>query len=376
MAVIPVRHALGEYRVHVEPGLLLSLPELLGPVMGRRRQVLISDNIVARYYDEWTRGTPEARQLGARASDAGIRLRAESRLTFPAGEGSKNRDTWSRLSDELLSQGFGRDTGIIALGGGVVGDLAGFVAATFLRGVPFAQVPTTLLAMLDASVGGKVGVDTEHGKNLVGAFYPPAIVVADPLTLLSLPDRIFRAGLAEAVKHGVIADAEYFRWIETNARKILARDLSLLTHLVTRSVEIKAQVVSDDEREGGVRAILNAGHTIGHGLEHQSNYLLPHGEAVALGLVAEARIAERMGLTLAGTADRIAALLRALGLPTRSGPIAVAEVLGAMQHDKKNRDGTVRLALPLRLGAMHHDAGDWTVPVTDDLLAAALDSLT
>ncbi len=376
MAVIPVGHALGEYRVHVEPGLLLSLPELLGPVMGRRRQVLISDNVVARYYDEWTRGTPEARQLGARSSDAGIRLRAESRLTFPAGEGSKNRDTWARLSDELLSQGFGRDTGIIALGGGVVGDLAGFVAATFLRGVPFAQVPTTLLAMLDASVGGKVGVDTVHGKNLIGAFFPPAIVVADPLTLLSLPDRIFRAGLAEAVKHGVIADAEYFRWIETNARKILARDLSLLTHLVTRSVEIKAQVVSDDEREGGVRAILNAGHTIGHGLEHQSNYLLPHGEAVALGLIAETRIAERMGLTLTGTADRVVALLRALGLPTRSGPIAVSEVLGAMRHDKKNRDGTVRMALPIRLGAMHDDGGDWTVPVTDDLLAGALDSLT
>lgn len=376
MAVIPVRHAQGEYRVHVEPGLLLALPDLLAPIFGRRRQVLISDTIVARYYDEWTRGTPEARQLGARSSDAGIRLRAESRLTFPAGEGSKNRATWSQLSDDLIAQGFGRDTAIIALGGGVVGDLAGFVAATFLRGVPFAQVPTTLLAMLDASVGGKVGVDTPHGKNLIGAFYPPSIVVADPLTLLSLPDRIFRAGLAEAVKHGMIADAEYFRWIETNARKILGRDLSLLTHLVTRSIELKAQVVSDDEREGGVRAILNAGHTIGHGLEHQSNYLLPHGEAVSLGLLAEARIAERMGLTMAGTADRVEALLRALGLPTRSGPIAVSEVLRAMQHDKKNRDGTVRMALPIRLGAMHQDGGDWTVPVTDDLLAAALDSLT
>jgi 3-dehydroquinate synthase len=230
--------------------------------------------------------------------------------------------------------------------------------------------------MLDASVGGKVGVDTAHGKNLIGAFHPPAIVIADPLTLLSLPDRIFRAGLAEAVKHGVIADAEYFRWIETNARKILARDLSLLTHLVTRSVEIKAEVVSADEREGGIRAILNAGHTIGHGLEHQSNYQLPHGEAVSLGLIAETRIAERMGLTLPGTADRVVTLLRTLGLPTKSGPIAVPAVLEAMRHDKKNRDGAVRMALPLRLGAMHHDGGDWTVPVTDDLLASALDSLT
>lgn len=376
MPVIPVRHAQGEYRVHVEPGSLLAIAELLAPVFGRRRQVLISDSIVSRYYDEWTSGTAQARQLGARPSDTGIRLRAEARLTFKAGEASKTRETWGRLSDELVEQGFGRDTAIIALGGGVVGDLAGFVASTYLRGVPFAQVPTTLLAMLDASVGGKVGVDTAHGKNLIGAFHPPAIVIADPLTLLSLPDRIFRAGLAEAVKHGVIADAEYFRWIETNARKILARDLSLLTHLVTRSVEIKAEVVSADEREGGIRAILNAGHTIGHGLEHQSNYQLPHGEAVSLGLIAETRIAERMGLTLPGTADRVVTLLRTLGLPTRSGPIAVPAVLEAMRHDKKNRDGEVRMALPLRLGAMHHDGGDWTVPVTDDLLASALDSLT
>lgn len=376
MPVIPVRHSQGSYQVHIEPAVLLSLPELLAGVLGRRKQILVTDDIVGRYYDEWTSATPAARQLGARSSDAGIRLRAEARLTFPAGEHSKTRDTWARLSDEMLAGGFGRDSAIVALGGGVVGDLAGFVAATYQRGIPCAQVPTTLLAMLDASVGGKTGVDTAHGKNLIGAFHPPAIVVADPLTLLSLPDRIFRSGLAEAVKHGLILDAEYFGWIESHARRIIGRDLEALTHLIARSVELKAQVVSEDEHEGGIRAILNAGHTIAHGLEHQSDYRLPHGEAVALGLIAECRIAERMALAPAGTAERVLGVLRALGLPTRSGVIAVPSVLEAMRLDKKNREGTVRLALPVQLGAMHHEGGDWTVPVTQDLLAAALDSLT
>ncbi|HMV31148.1 MAG: 3-dehydroquinate synthase [Gemmatimonadales bacterium] len=376
MPVVPVRHATGQYDVHVEPGILLSLPELLSASLGRRKLVLVTDDIVGRYYDEWTRGTAEARALGARSSDAGIRLRCEARLSFPAGEESKTRETWIRLSDEMLGQGLDRQTGIVALGGGVVGDLAGFVAATYLRGVPYAQVPTTLLAMLDASVGGKVGVDTSLGKNLIGAFHPPAIVVADPLTLLSLPERVYKAGMAEAVKHGLIADAAYFAWIEANARRLLARDLEALTHLVHRSVELKAAVVSADEREGGQRAILNAGHTIAHGLELAAHYRLPHGEAVALGLVAECRIAERLGLAPTGLAERVLGVLRALGLPTRSGSgVSVPQVLEAMLHDKKNRDGQVRLALPTGLGQMHEGDGQWTVPVTEDHLAAAVAGL-
>lgn len=373
MPVIPVHHALGQYDVCVEPGNLLSLPELLGAALGRRKLVLITDDIVGRYYDEWTRATAEARALGARSSDAGIRLRCEARLSFPAGEASKSRESWLRLTDEMLSQGLDRDTAIVALGGGVVGDLAGFVAATYLRGVPYAQVPTTLLAMVDASVGGKVGVDTPLGKNLVGAFHPPAIVVADPLTLLSLPDRVYRWGLAEAVKHGLIADSGYFGWIDANTRKLQTRDLETLTHLVHRSVEIKAAIVSQDEREGGIRATLNAGHSIAHGLEQESCYRLPHGEAVGLGLIAECRIAERMGLAPAGVADRVLNVLRALGLPVRTGStVQVARVLEAMLHDKKNREGQVRLALPVAVGAMHLGEGQWTVPVTHDMLASAV----
>ncbi len=376
MPAVTVRHATGEYQVHIEPGILLALPELLGAALGRRKLVLITDDIVARYYDEWTHATPNARALGARSSDAGIRLRCEARLTFPAGEEQKTRETWVQLSDQMLSLELDRDTAIVALGGGVVGDLAGFVAATYLRGVPYAQVPTTLLAMLDAAVGGKVGVDTSLGKNLIGAFHPPAVVVADPLTLLTLPDRVYRSGLSEAVKHGLIADAEYFGWIEANARKLLSRDLDVLTHLVHRSVEIKAAVVSADERESGLRAVLNAGHTIAHGLELAARFRLPHGEAVALGLVAECRIAERMGLAPTGLSERVHELVRALGLPTRAGSgLRVPRVLEAMQQDKKNRAGEVRLALPAAVGRMHDADGRWTVPVAADLLAEAVAGL-
>ena len=373
MSVIAVRHALGRYDVHVEPGILWSLPELLANALGGRKLVLITDDIVARCQDEWSSGATAPR--GSAPSAAAIRHRCEVRLTFPAGEEHKNRETWAALSDDMLRRGLDRQTGIVALGGGVVGDLAGFVAATFLRGIPYAQVPTTLLAMLDASVGGKVGVDTPEGKNLIGAFHPPAVVVADPLTLLSLPDRVFRAGLAEAVKHGLIADADYFEWIEANTRPILARDVEALTYLVRRSVELKAGVVTEDERESGRRAILNAGHTVAHGLEHESGYRIPHGEAVALGLIAECRIAERLGFAPAGLAERVLGVNRSLGLPTRSGSVRIAQALEAMLHDKKNRDGQIRLALPTGLGRMHEGAGRWTVPITEELLASAVAGL-
>src|SRR4051812_28720399 len=238
-------------------------------------------------------------------------------LTFPPGEASKTRDQWARLTDELLRRGFGRDSGIIALGGGVAGDLAGFVAATYMRGVPYLQTPTTLLAMLDASVGGKTGVDTPQGKNLIGAFHPPVAVLADPMTLMTLPEREYRGGLAEAVKHGLIADRAYFEWIEAESAALTRQEPAAVTQLIRRSIQIKAEVVSDDEREAGRRAILNAGHTIGHALEQVSGYLIPHGEAVALGLIAECELAEGLGIAPRGLRDRVAALLSRLGLPRR-----------------------------------------------------------
>jgi len=293
-------------------------------------------------------------------------------LSFPSGERSKTREVWLRLTDALLERGFGRESGLIALGGGVTGDLAGFVAATYLRGVPYLQVPTTLLAMVDASIGGKTGVDTPRGKNLVGAFHPPAAVLADPLVLETLPDELFREGLAETVKHGLIADREYFEWIEGHIPEISRRDPEALTHLVRRSIEIKAGVVEGDEREQGRRAILNAGHTAAHALRRESRYRLTHGPAVALGLLVECQIAEDLGMAAPGLRLRVSRLLEGLGLPTTSRhSFDPAAVLAAMHQDKKNRDGKIHMALPIAIGEMGQADG-WTTPVEEDVIGAAL----
>jgi len=368
VSAVVVRHALGSYPVYVEPGGLGRLGEIAERNLGRRRLALITDDTVSRLYHAWRAGGQSpwrgAGEIAAPEPDA--------ELAVPAGESSKTRERWAELSDALLERGFGRDSGILALGGGVVGDLAGFVAATYLRGVPHLLVPTTLLAMLDASVGGKTGVDTRHGKNLIGAFHPPVAVLADPRTLLTLPDREFRAGLAEAVKHGLIADRAYFAWIGESADAIDARDLGALTMLVRRSVQIKAEIVAADEREAGRRAILNAGHTVAHALEQVSSYTLAHGEAVALGLVAECRLAEALGIAPAGLAEAVGGLLHRLGLPiTLANAVPRRAVLDAMAVDKKNRARAVRFALPTRLGAMHSRDG-WTVPARADALDEAL----
>jgi len=357
VSAVVVRHSRGSYPVRVEPGMLGRLGELVSEHLPGRRVALIADEMVNRLY--------RSGRLGQSPWEG-------ETLTFPAGERSKTRESWSRLTDELLRLGFGRDSGIVALGGGVAGDLAGFVAATYMRGVPYVQAPTTLLAMLDASVGGKTGVDTAEGKNLIGAFHPPVAVLADTRALATLPDREFRAGLAEAVKHGLIADREYFEWIEQEAGPLLARDAGSLQHLVRRSVEIKAEVVSEDEREGGRRAILNAGHTIAHALERATEYRLPHGEAVGLGLVAEAALATGLGLATPEAGARVVVLLERLGLPTRlPDPVAPERLLAAMGSDKKNRGRGIRFALPRGLGAMG-PGPDWTTEASEPAIRAAL----
>ena len=361
--------------MHVESGILVLLRELIEERLPRRQLVLISDEKVSRLYDEWTSGTEEARRLGARASDAGMRPRFVQRLTFPPGEHSKTRETWHRLTDEMLQAGLGRDAAIVAMGGGVSGDMAGFVAATYLRGIPYIQVPTTLLAMVDASVGGKVGVDTALGKNQVGAFYPPAMVVADPLTLMSLPDRDYRAGLAEAIKHGLMADREYFEWIASHGREIRARQPAILSHLVERSVEIKASIVSGDERDLGRRAVLNAGHTLAHALEITSGYRMLHGECVAVGLLLECRLAEQIGVAEAGTAATLAQVLERFGLPTHlPGDMPAEHLLEAMRFDKKNRGGSIRFALPRAVGIAHQADRHWTVEIAPEIIRSSLSS--
>jgi 3-dehydroquinate synthase len=369
-----VRHATGECPVHVEAGALARLPSILATYLRGRRLTAISDDTVAPLYGH----------------AAGVPL-----LTFPAGEARKTRETWARLSDELLAAGVGRDGGIVAIGGGVVGDLAGFVAATYMRGLPFVQVPTTLLAMVDASVGGKTGVDTPHGKNLIGAFHQPEAVVADPTALATLPERELRSGLAEAVKHGLIADAAYLDGLRAGRSAILAREPAALEALVRRSVEIKAEVVGADEREGGRRATLNAGHTVAHALEHVSAYALAHGEAVALGLVAEAGLAEALGVAGVGVREAVAEALAGFGLPVRlpeALPMRADAVVAAMASDKKNRAAgevagadraagavgspepaaTIRFALPTAVGAMAEGGGRWTLPAPEPAIREAL----
>ncbi|HKG95018.1 MAG TPA: 3-dehydroquinate synthase family protein, partial [Gemmatimonadaceae bacterium] len=255
----------GSYTVIIEPGSLDSIGEVARRTAPAHRYVVITDDRVGPIYAARVRAA-----MGAGRVDV---------LSVPAGEAHKTRESWARLTDEMLAAGAGRDTTVIALGGGVVGDLAGFVAATFMRGVPVIQLPTTLLAMIDSSIGGKTGVDTPAGKNLVGAFHRPAAVIADPLTLTTLPPSQLRAGLAEAIKHGAIVDAEYFERLRADADALVDPARAgggRMRDVIARSVEIKAEVVRRDEREGGLRKILNFGHTIGHAVESLSGYALLH----------------------------------------------------------------------------------------------------
>jgi 3-dehydroquinate synthase len=276
----------------------------------------------------------------------------------------------------MLAREYGRDSVVIALGGGVVGDLAGFVAATFMRGIPVIQVPTTLVAMIDASIGGKTGVDTPAGKNLVGTFHPAAGIFVDPQLLSSLPLRELRAGFAEALKHGVIADEPYFAEVAGGAPQLMSaagsRSDSVVS-LIVRSIEIKADIVSRDEREEGLRKVLNFGHTIGHAVEVVSGYSLLHGEAVAIGMALESELAERIGVAQAGTAATVKKALQSAGLPTALPPSSEADdLIEAMRSDKKGRSGRIMLALPLRIGAMAGGDDGWTVSVSDDQLREVL----
>jgi 3-dehydroquinate synthase len=327
------------YEVVVGAGVLAELPRRLASLGRWHRVALIADETVARLH---------APAVLERLAGAG---QTAELFTFPAGEAEKTRERWAELSDAMLAAGLGRDAVVLALGGGVTGDLAGFVAATYMRGLPVVQLPTTLLAMIDSSVGGKTGVDTAAGKNLIGAFHPPRLVLADTATLRTLPPEHLRAGLAEALKHAAIADVEYGAWIDRHAASLLAGDAPALTHLITRSVEIKAGFVAADEREAGPRKLLNFGHTLGHAVEALSGYRLLHGEAVAIGMALEAELGERLGVTAPGTAARLKEMLLTLELPiSLPEGMRYDDVVAATRTDKKARAGHVEYALLERFG--------------------------
>jgi 3-dehydroquinate synthase len=350
------------YRVHILPDAIDAVGGVVRVVARAHRYAVINDANVGPLY--------------APRIEAALTGLATQRFTMPAGESHKTRATWATLTDEMLAAGFGRDSAVIALGGGVVGDTAGFVAATFMRGIPIVQVPTTVLAMLDASIGGKTGVDTPAGKNLVGAFHQPSAVIMDPGVLATLPLRQFRAGLAEAIKHGVIADAAHFDAAAHLAARLADQrpEVRAIAATIARSVEIKSAVVAEDQREAGRRKTLNFGHTLGHAIEHASGYELLHGEAIAVGMCLESRLAERLGVAEPGTADRIRAACAAAGLPTqRPTGLSPEAILRAARGDKKAREGRAEYALPAAIGRMAFADRGWSVPVDDALTLAVID---
>jgi len=273
-------------------------------------------------------------------------------IEIPDGEEYKTSATLNGVYDRLIEAGLDRRSFIVALGGGVVGDLAGFAAATFLRGIPFVQVPTTLLAQVDSSVGGKTGIDHPLGKNLIGAFYQPHLVLADVSTLKTLSDRHYRAGLAEVIKYGVVLDAELFTLLETKIDGLLKRDPQLLGRVIARCCEIKAWVVEQDEREGGLRAVLNYGHTLGHAFETLSGYRdLVHGEAVAIGMIQAAVLSQREGYCTTSDVERITTLIQLLGLPTEAPVVSVEDLVRSLAKDKKNRSGTLQFICNQGIGS-------------------------
>jgi 3-dehydroquinate synthase len=318
--------------------------------------VVISDSNVAPLH-----GVALLERLRA----AGIETHLRS---FPAGEAHKTRGTKAALEDELHVLGLGRDGAVVALGGGVTGDLAGFVAATWYRGIPVVQVPTTVLAMADAALGGKTGIDLPGGKNLLGSFHQPWGVYADTSTLATLPDDEFRAGFAEVIKTAAVADPALFRWLEGAAPALLRRDDEAVEHAVACCLRIKGRVVARDERDTGRRAILNFGHTVAHAMEAASAYRLSHATAVAVGMVAEARLAVGIcGFPAAGV-DRLERLIDSFGLPVVwPEGLDLEAVLAASRSDKKARRGRVRFALPRRIGRMGSGDGVTTVVASDPL---------
>ncbi|MDP2323818.1 MAG: 3-dehydroquinate synthase [Gammaproteobacteria bacterium] len=317
---------------------LLAQRAILDPHLRRRDAMIVTNETVAPIYLE-----PVKSLL------AGSRV---STTVLPDGEQHKTMATVGRVLDALVEARYGRDCVIVALGGGVVGDIAGFAASIYQRGVDFIQVPTTLLAQVDSAVGGKTGVNHPGGKNLLGAFYQPICVLADTDTLRTLPDRELSAGLAEVVKYGLIADATLFDWLEKHADTLLHRDAAALGHVVRRSCEIKAEIVGQDERERGRRALLNLGHTFGHAIELKAGYgEWLHGEAVAAGTCMAAEFSARLGMLQPGAVERIRQLFRRLKLPVSPPPVEPGQFLAAMGMDKKVVAGQIRLVLLDEIGA-------------------------
>ena len=339
MIDVPVKLGPRSYRVAVGAGLLAQVgPEISRLGVGRKLALLTDPAIKALY------GEIVARSLAG----AGFEV---TTVLLPEGERAKTLEVAAQTWDRLLEAGLDRGSAVVALGGGAVGDLAGFVAATYMRGVHFVQLPTTLLAQVDASIGGKTAIDHPRAKNLIGAFHQPRLVLADTGALQTVPEREYRSGLAEVIKHGIVLDAAYFDEVERSAAALAKREPETLERIVAGSCRLKASVIERDEQEAELRHVLNYGHTIGHAIEAVTGYArFAHGEAVSLGMVAEAGVAERLGLAATETRARQVHLLETMGLPVREVGEAPERVIEAMARDKKGKEGRVPFVLAPEIG--------------------------
>jgi len=332
--------ALGDrsYFIHIGSR-LIQKAELILPYLNRKQVAVVTNTTVAPLYLE---------KLAQPLRDAGVSV---IEIILPDGEAYKNSETLNLIYDALLQNRCERSTTIIALGGGVIGDLTGYAAATYLRGVPFIQIPTTLLSQVDSSVGGKTGINHPMGKNMIGAFYQPKLVLADIDTLQTLPPREFSAGVAEVIKYGLIRDADFFDWLEINMSELMKLDEAVISYSIYRSCKNKAEVVAADEYEAGERALLNLGHTFGHAIENAMGYgVWLHGEAVAAGTMLAADLSQRMGWLKADEVKRMHALLSASSLPVKAPNLGAEKYLDLMGMDKKVVDGKIRLVLQQGIG--------------------------
>ena len=336
---VPVSLGERSYDIRIKPGVLGEIGRCLSSLGIHGKVGVVTNPVVGRGY-----ASGVLRSLRAAGLDA-------SMIVLPDGERAKSMRSVSTILDALIKARFERGSALVALGGGVIGDLTGFAASIYMRGIPFVQVPTTLVAQVDSSVGGKTGVNHPLGKNLIGTFFQPRLVLVDPDTLRTLPPREWKAGLAEVIKYGVIADETFFAYLEGHMDRLLRLEAEPVSHVIARSCEIKASVVAQDERESDLRRILNYGHTLGHALESLGGYRkLIHGEAVAIGMVQEADLARHLGRCAPDVVDRQRALVRRAGLPVAPPPTTFGKLWAAMQHDKKVAQGRVYCVLPERIG--------------------------
>jgi 3-dehydroquinate synthase len=349
------------YEIVIGEDILKRIPPDLGKEKSFYSCVIITDSVVSSLYGQ---------ELLTILKNSGLNSHL---ISFPAGETHKNRDTKAWIEDEMSKLKIGRDSCIIALGGGVVGDVAGFVAATYNRGLPYIQAPTTLVASVDSSIGGKTGVDTPYGKNLIGAFYQPWRVYIDVNTLRTLHEKEIREGLAEVIKYSAIKDEKLFEYLEKNIERVFSFTPTVLVHIIKRCCEIKGEVVELDEKESNLRKILNFGHTIGHAIENTSNYEISHGEAISIGMVMEGEIGVELGFWNKSELMRLLALLTRAGLPIKlHKSLDLTRTLDTMKLDKKARRGKIEMVLPKKIGEMAQVNGNYGIKIEEVLIRRIL----